>query len=195
MAWYFLGSAYFMLTTKTLTGYDLGWEICAWSYFLSSIHDRCSEETCQSFESRSKHAYYTSRTWDLTDLLMESCNDINLFPGSCLIACVADTLNLLYRLYKWFRRVRGPAATQATASQLTLSVTLVQSMANNRRSLWAVRCTRTLCFFFSVSDKYIVSRKLTGKNYSNLALRAPFVLLCNFKTVKPPTSNTQNAKV
>ena len=96
MAWYFLGSAYFMLTTKTLTGYDLGWEICAWSYFLSSIHDRCSEETCQSFESRSKRAYYTSRTWDLTDLLMESCNDINLFPGSCLIACVADTLNLLY---------------------------------------------------------------------------------------------------
>ena len=35
-----------------------------------------------------------------------------------LIACVADTLNLLYRdgLYKWFRRVRGPAATQANYS-------------------------------------------------------------------------------
>ena len=32
-----------------------------------------------------------------------------------IIACVADTLNRLYRgLYKWFRRVRGPAATQAT---------------------------------------------------------------------------------
>ena len=34
-----------------------------------------------------------------------------------LLACVADALNLLYiayGLYKWFRRVRGPAATQAT---------------------------------------------------------------------------------
>ena len=29
-------------------------------------------------------------------------------------ACVADALNLLNRLYKWFRQVRGPAATQAT---------------------------------------------------------------------------------
>ena len=31
----------------------------------------------------------------------------------CLVACVADTLNLLYRLYKWLRQVRGPATTQA----------------------------------------------------------------------------------
>ena len=31
----------------------------------------------------------------------------------CLVACVADTLNLLYRLYKWLRQVRGPPATQA----------------------------------------------------------------------------------
>ena len=163
MAWYFLGSAYFMLTTKTLTGYDLGWEICAWSYFLSSIHDRCSEETCQSFESRSKHAYYTSRTWDLTDLLMESCNDINLFPGK-LPHSLPSVLPLSSRWPTTGGRC-GPSAAQGH------------------------------CVFFSVSDKYIVSRKLTGKNYSNLALRAPFVFLCNFKTVKPPASNTQNAKV
>ena len=77
------------------------------------------------------------------------------------------------------------------ASQLTLSVTLVQSMANNRRSLWTVRCTRTLCFF-SVSDKCIVTRKLTGKNYSNLALRAPSVFLCNFKDSQ--TSRKQHPK-
>ena len=31
----------------------------------------------------------------------------------CLVACVADTLNLLYWLYKWLRQVRGLAATQA----------------------------------------------------------------------------------
>ena len=31
----------------------------------------------------------------------------------CLVACVANTLNLLYRLYKWLRQVRGPPATQA----------------------------------------------------------------------------------
>ena len=163
MTWYFLGSAYFMLTTKTLTGYDLGWEICAWSYFLSSIHDRCSEETCQSFESRSKHAYYTSRTWDLTDLLMESCNDINLFPGSCLTAY--------------------PQCYSCPVDGQQPEVVVGRPLHKD------------LVFFFSVSDKYIVSRKLTGKNYSNLALRAPFVLLCNFKTVKPPASNTQNAKV
>ena len=34
------------------------------------------------------------------------------------LACVVDTLNLLYRLYKWFRRVRGPAATQVTESPI-----------------------------------------------------------------------------
>ena len=53
------------------------------------MHDRCSEQTCQSFESRRKHAYHT-RTWDLRDLLMES--SINLLPGSCLTAypCPVD---------------------------------------------------------------------------------------------------------
>ena len=77
------------------------------------------------------------------------------------------------------------------ASELTLSVTLVQSMANNRRSLWTVRCTRTLCFF-SVSDKCILTRKLTGKNYSNLGLRAPSAFLCNFKYSQ--TSRKQHPK-
>ena len=39
------------------------------------------------------------------------------FPNvNVSIACVADALNLLYGLYKWFRRVRGPAATQANVS-------------------------------------------------------------------------------
>ena len=34
---------------------------------------------------------------------------------SFFLACVADTLNLLYKgLYKWLRQVCGPAATQAT---------------------------------------------------------------------------------
>ena len=36
------------------------------------------------------------------------------FRSATWVTCVADALNLLYRLYKWFRRVRGPAATQAT---------------------------------------------------------------------------------
>ena len=31
-----------------------------------------------------------------------------------VLACVANALNLLYRLHKWFRRVGEPAATQAT---------------------------------------------------------------------------------
>ena len=36
------------------------------------------------------------------------------FTGASVdVACVADALNLLY-IYKGFRRVRGPAATQAT---------------------------------------------------------------------------------
>lgn len=48
------------------------------------------------------------------------------------------------------------------------------------------------CVFFSVSDKCIVTRKLTGKNYSNLALRAPSVFLCNFKDSQ--TSRKQHPK-
>ena len=51
---------------------------------------------------------------------------------------------------------------------------------------------KDIVFFFSVSDKYIVSRKLTGKNYSNLALRAPSVFLCNFKDSQ--TSRKQHPK-
>ena len=40
-----------------------------------------------------------------------------MIPRERRIACVADALNLLYidGLYKGFRRVRGPAATQASA--------------------------------------------------------------------------------
>jgi len=41
------------------------------------------------------------------------------------IACVADALNLLYRdgLYKWFRGVRGPNATQATHKNVFIKST------------------------------------------------------------------------
>ena len=39
-----------------------------------------------------------------------------------LLACVADALNLLY-IDKGFRRVRGPAATQATQLQIALKNT------------------------------------------------------------------------
>ena len=49
-----------------------------------------------------------------------------------------------------------------------------------------------IVFFFSVSDKCKVTRKLMGKNYLNLALRAPFVFLCNFKVSQ--TSRKQHPK-
>ena len=41
--------------------------------------------------------------------------DLKVFFPRCTltIACVANPLNLLCRQYKWFRRVRGPAAMQA----------------------------------------------------------------------------------
>ena len=159
MAWYFLGIAHFMFTTKTLTEYDLGWEICAWSYFLSSIHDHCSEEISQSFESRSNYGYYTCRTWDLRDLLMECCHDINRFPGSCLTAYP--------QCY--------PCPVDGQQPEVVVDRPLHKDIV-----------------FFSVSDKCILTRKLTGKNYSNLGLRAPSVFLCNFKYSQ--TSRKQHPK-
>ena len=44
------------------------------------------------------------------------------------IACVADALNLLYRLYKWFRRVRGPAAKQTNNENETKVVSALMKM-------------------------------------------------------------------
>ena len=51
--------------------------------------------------------------WYLVRLtLFKELSVLTLITG--VIACVADALNLLYiGLYKGFRRVRGPAATQA----------------------------------------------------------------------------------
>ena len=43
-----------------------------------------------------------------------------------IFACVADALNILYRgLYKWFRRVRGPAAAKAILSESLVQGILV----------------------------------------------------------------------
>ena len=51
--------------------------------------------------------------WILSGSLCEGEGDV-----PTIFACVADALNILYRgLYKWFRRVRGPAATQAIISE------------------------------------------------------------------------------
>ena len=50
------------------------------------------------------------------------------------IACVADALNLLYGLYKWFRRVRGPATTQATFQKAITDTGL--SARDISKSIW-----------------------------------------------------------
>ena len=126
---------------------------------MSSIHDHCSEEICQSFESRSNYGYYTCRTWDLRDLLMESCHDINRFPGSCLTAYP--------QCY--------PCPVDGQQPEVVVDRPLHKDIV-----------------FFSVSDTCILTRKLTGKNYSNLGLRAPSVFLCNFKYSQ--TSRKQHPK-
>ena len=54
------------------------------------------------------------------------------------VACVAAALNLLYRaygLYKWFRRVRRPAATQARLGGVCRSKNLDSGMFL-RRKIW-----------------------------------------------------------
>ena len=54
------------------------------------------------------------------------------------VACVAAALNLRYRaygLYKWFRRVRRPAATQARLGGVCRSKNLDSGMFL-RRKIW-----------------------------------------------------------
>ena len=48
--------------------------------------------------------------------LVITTSDQQFLGLTVAFACVADALNLLYGLYKWFRRVRWPAATQATVA-------------------------------------------------------------------------------
>ena len=90
---------------------------------------------------------------------MESCHDINRFPGSCLTAYP--------QCY--------PRPVDGQQPEVVVDRPLHKDIV-----------------FFSVSDKCIVTRKLTGKNYSNLALRAPSVFLCNFKDSQ--TSRKQHPK-
>ena len=68
------------------------------------------------------------------------------------LACVADTLNLLY-INKWFRRVRGPAATQA-----------------NSRCVWIIFfefvqvCGIRFCIWESFIDHSRIRHKHTREN-------------------------------
>ena len=65
-------------------------------------------------------------------------------------ACVANALNLLYRLYKWFRRVRGPAATQANNENETKVFSPLMKMDKMFCAHWLQRseATKTLkCTF------------------------------------------------
>ena len=66
------------------------------------------------------------------------------------IGCVADALNLLYRLYKWFRRVRGPAAKQTNNENETKVVSPLMKMDKMFCAHWLQRseATKTLkCTF------------------------------------------------
>ena len=47
------------------------------------------------------------------------------------LACVADALNLLYIAYKGFRRVRGPAATQAICLKICKRPMIITAVFTN----------------------------------------------------------------
>ena len=65
--------------------------------------------------------YYCYFLWIPSGSLCQGEGDV-----PTIFACVADALNILYRgLYKWFRRVRGPAATQAILSEGLVQCKLV----------------------------------------------------------------------
>ena len=90
------------------------------------------------------------------DVLQFLADSISCQIRNC-IACVADALNLLYiYIYKWFRRVRGPAATQATTvlsrsdtlgrgvsvlSYQTICVILCYKVPRPRNTLANLHCT------------------------------------------------------
>ena len=72
-------------------------------------------------------------TWSLWRTLLPStwlkvCSNIYQrwhVKSACfyiILACIADALNLLYRLYKWFRRVGEPAATVGYTIQAVLDM-------------------------------------------------------------------------
>ena len=85
-------------------------------------------------------------------------NEHFLAPCPTILACVADTLNLLYTgLYKWFRRVRGPAATQAT--QYLLSANAMIGRVNTGLGS-EVKFPLTVCCEFSLLTEPPRSREI-----------------------------------
>ena len=69
------------------------------------------------------------------------------------VACVAAALNLPYRaygLYKWFRRVRRPAATQARLGGVCRSKNLDSGMFLRRENLALGGCFRLTVRKFGV---------------------------------------------
>ena len=84
-----------------------------------------------------------------------------------LVACVADALNLLCiasanGLYKWFRRVRGPAATQANYLASPLEAKLVSSkhLSRSVENMASYLSTKYTCIYLNYKLSILFCTKI-----------------------------------